>query len=71
MRWWKTLFFRLIDIAVVNSFILFQAHGAEHTEIERPAGYSQCDFCDEIVWEICGFEEYGDPPTYNQGRQRA
>ena len=71
VRWWKTLFFHLIDIAVVNSFILFQAHRAEHTEIERPAGYSQCDFFDEIVREICGFEEYGDPPTYNPGRQRA
>ena len=33
VRWWKTLFFRLTDIAVVNSFILFQAHRAEHTEI--------------------------------------
>ena len=71
VRWWKTLFFHLIDIALVNSFILFQAHRAEHTEIKRPAGYSQCDFCDEIVREICGLEEYGDPPTYNQGRQRA
>ena len=71
VRWWKTLFFHLIDIAVVNSFILFQAHRAEHTEIERPAGYSQCDSCDKIVREICGFEEYGDPPTYNPGRQRA
>ena len=39
VQWWKTLFFPLIDIAVVNSFILFQAHRAEHTEIERPAGY--------------------------------
>ena len=62
VRWWKTLFFHLIDIAVVNSFILFQAHRAEHTEIVRLAGYSQCDFRDEIVREICGFEEYGDPP---------
>ena len=70
VRWWKVLFFHLIDIAVVNSFILFQAHRAEHTEIESPAGYSQCDFRDEIVREICGFEEYGDPP-YNPGKQRA
>ena len=23
LRWWKTLFFHLIDIAVVNSYILF------------------------------------------------
>ena len=64
----KLCFFHLIDIAVVNSFILFQAHRAGRPEIERPAGYSQCDFRDEIVREICGFLEYGDPPTYNPGR---
>ena len=69
--WWKVLFFHLIDIAVVNSFILFQAHRAEHPEIKRPAGYSQCDFRDEIIREICGFEEYADPPSYNPGRKRA
>ena len=39
VRWSKTFFFHLIDIAVVSSFILFQAHRDEHTEIERPAGY--------------------------------
>ena len=49
---------------MVDSFILFQAHRAEHTEIVKPAGYSQCDFRDEIVREICGFEEYGDPLTF-------
>ena len=62
VRWWKTLFFHLIDIAVVNSFILFSEHMAKYGEIERPAGYSQCDFRDEIGREICGFPEYGDPP---------
>ena len=24
-RWWKTLFFHMIDVSIVNSFILFQA----------------------------------------------
>ena len=71
VRWWKTLFFHLIDIAVVNSFILFQAHRAEHTGIQRPAGYSQCDFRDEIVRNICGFSEYDDPPTHHPGKQKA
>ena len=46
-------------------------HRAEHTEIERLTGYLQCDFHEEIVREICGFEDYGDPPAYNLGRQRA
>ena len=71
VRWWKTLFFHLTDIAVINSFILFQAQRAENTEIERKAGYLQCDFRDEIVREICSFEEYGDPPTYNPAKKRA
>ena len=55
---------------MVNSFILFQAHRKEHPEIERPTGYSQCDFRDEIVREICGFDEYLDPPMYSSVRQR-
>ena len=27
-RWWKTLFFHLVDMAVVNGFLLFQQHRA-------------------------------------------
>ena len=26
LRWWKTMFFHLIDIAVLNSYILFSEH---------------------------------------------
>ena len=69
VRWWKTLFFRLIDIAVVNSFILFSEHRPTYPEIESPAGYSQCDFRDEIVREICNFPEYGDPLNILLGGQ--
>lgn len=30
VRWWKTLFFHCIDIAVVNSLIIFQEHRQQH-----------------------------------------
>ena len=71
LQWWKTMFFHLIDIAVVNSYILFLDHKARHPEIKRPAGYNQCDFRDELVRQICGFDEYGDPPVHTPGRERA
>ena len=57
---------------MVNSYILFLEHKAKNPDqIERPAGYTQCDFRDKLVREICGFEEYGDPPCYTSGRPRA
>ena len=71
LTWWKTLFFHLIDMAVVNSYILFLEHKANNpNEIERPAGYNQCDFRDELVRQICDFDEYGDPPLFTGGRPR-
>ena len=72
LRWWKTLFFHLIDIAVVNSYILFLEHQAKNPDdIKRPRGYNQCDFRDEIVRQICNFDEYGDPPLHITGRPSA
>ena len=41
LRWWKTMFFHLIDIAIVNGFILFQEHQANFPDDEnlrRPRG---------------------------------
>ena len=43
LRWWKTLFFHLIDIAFVNGFILFQENQAnfpDDEDLQRPQGYS-------------------------------
>lgn len=52
LRLWKVLFFHMIDISVVNSFILFQLFRAEHPEIEelqRPTRFSLLDFREELV----------------------
>lgn len=63
MRWWKTLFFHMIDIAVVNGFILFQLRDVE--ELKRPQQYSTTEFREELVRQLAGLEEYGLPPAYN------
>ena len=65
MKWWKTLFFHLIDIAVVNSFILFKEHKAQSNNeaLHRPVSYSLTHFREEIVRQLCGFPEYDVPPT--------
>ena len=66
MRWWKTLFFHLIDIAVANSFILFREHQAQNPNDEalhRPRDYSLSSFREEIVRQLCGFSEYENAPS--------
>ena len=52
VSWWKTLFFHLIDIAVVNSYILFQEHrtnSSDEPALKRPAAYSLTNFREEVV----------------------
>lgn len=59
VRWWKTLFFHCIDIACVNSLILFQAHRASHPdipELERKAEYDHLAFREELVRQILNLE---------------
>ena len=70
-RWWKTLFYHLIDIAVVNSFILFREHQQKNPDnpaLKRISEYSQGDFREEIIRGICGFPDYYDPPASTSGR---
>ena len=70
-RWWKTLFYHLIDIAVVNSFILFREHQQKNPDnpaLKRISEYSQGDFREEIIRGICGFPDYDDRPVSTLGR---
>ena len=66
MRWWKTLFFHLIDLAVVNSFILFkeqQRKFPENQALRRSPGYSLASYREELVRNICDFPPADAPPS--------
>ncbi len=66
-RWWKVLFFHLIDIAVVNGFILFQQHRScepDNPALQRRSTYTIVDFREEVIRQICELAEYDRPPMY-------
>ena len=72
-RWWKILFFHLVDMAVVNSFLLFQNYRSQKPEVEalqRRANYCLRDFREALVRQILGWQEYDDPPMHNSGVKR-
>ena len=65
-RWWKTLFFHLIDIAIVNGFILFQDSRKQGklNKATRPRGYSLLSSREELVRYILDIPEFAEPPIY-------
>jgi len=66
VRWWKTLFFHLVDIAIVNGFILFQSHrrlNKDNPALERPKTYALLDFREAVCRQLVGLTGYGNPPA--------
>ena len=54
-RWWKTLLYHLLDVARVNSYILFndfRKKNKDIVELQRPKSYSQLDFTVELIKEM-------------------
>lgn len=58
-RWWKTLFYHMMDMAVVNAFTFFQLYHAEHPDIEElkhPKKFSTTEFREELVRKLCDLD---------------
>jgi hypothetical protein len=63
----------MIDIYIFNGYILFQLHRAEHPDVEelkRPKKYSKVEFREELVRQLSGFDEYGNPPVFNPSAKK-
>ena len=57
----------MIDIEVVNSFILFQLHRAENPGCggtQAPNKYSIAEYREESVRQLAGLKEYASPPVF-------
>lgn len=66
LRWWKTLFFHIIDIALINGCILFSLESKGNPEnkgFRRPGHYSFLEFR-EVVRQLANLPDYGNPPAY-------
>ena len=69
LQWWKAIFSHLIDLAVVNSFILFkeqQQRFPDNEELQYPRRYNLENFREELVQNICGFPPSDQPPAQSR-----
>ncbi|XP_062609518.1 piggyBac transposable element-derived protein 4-like [Saccostrea cucullata] len=58
-HWWKVLFFHLLDIMVVNSYILFQEFRKSHeSQITNcSSGFGQLEFRESLALSLMGLNE--------------
>ena len=70
-RFWKTLFYHFIDIARVNSFIMFEEWRKNHPtmpDLQRPARYRQLEFSVELMKQLAGLTNDETVPVYNMDK---
>lgn len=74
-KYWKVLFFHLIDVSIVNAFVLWKEYQSQHPEradLQRPKGYDQLASREALVWQLVSIEEAdpglsgGSNPSYQK-----
>ena len=69
----KNLFFHIIDISLVNAFILFQSYRKTDPKcisLKRAKDFSVLEFREVAIRQILGFEKFGSPPVIKQATKK-
>ena len=67
VRWWKTIFFHLIDITTVNSFILsksFSEQNPDNEQLQCKKEDSFLEFRKELIRNLIDLDECADLPLF-------
>ena len=67
VRQWKTIFFHLIDIATVNSFILFKRfseQNQDNEQLQHKKKYLFLEFREELIKNLIDLNQYAEPPLF-------
>ena len=68
---WRCLFYNLVEcVTIIYSIIMKEYRCKNRGVLLRPAGYSQCNFQENLVRQLCGFEQFDSPPTPVAGWKR-
>lgn len=68
-KYWKVLFFHLIDVSIVNAFVLWKEYQSQHPEradLQRPKGYDQLAFREALVRQLVSIEEADPVPVWEK-----
>ena len=67
----KILFADMLEISVINSYKLFQAYRSSHPDVlQRQQRYSQCEFRENLIRQLCEIGDDEVPPGYVRGLQQ-
>lgn len=70
-KYWKRIFFDLLEVATVNSYILFNLWQERHLgQINRPRMFSHEDYRANLIGQLADFPADAPVPLYKSGPQQ-
>ena len=65
-KYWKSIFLDMIDVVVVNSYLLFSAWLAQNpAALDRPRNYDHEEFRIQLIHQLCKITPDAPPPAYH------